>query len=113
MPVSIDESPGKRRRRQPRGAGAPLVVDAQRIAHRLEQPGDGLRADPMPSVRSWSAILAVVRRVHFRPLRGSPAPQYGRASTRGSSVRAASPDERGRSEATRLDAGERTRTPLA
>ena len=56
-----------------RGAGELLVVDAQRIAHCLEQSGDRLGADVDAEPVEFVGEFGGGAGVHFRPLTGSPA----------------------------------------
>jgi hypothetical protein len=50
--------------------GKLLVIDAKRIAHRMEQASDGARAHPDTKSASAMATLVVVRRDPFSPVMG-------------------------------------------
>jgi hypothetical protein len=57
-----------------------LLIDPQRIAHGMEQAGDGMGETAMPSLAGSSAIVVVVRRDQRKPVTGSPAVQVLRGS---------------------------------
>jgi hypothetical protein len=54
-------------------SGDLLAVDAQREIHLIQETSDSIGRDRNVDLLKTSAIFAVVLRVHFNPVMGSPA----------------------------------------